>query len=526
MQRWESIQKVNTLAVKYYGVMMVNVQGLELLIVNLKTLKPLEHVKKDINLGDDVYQDQPVKYESVNRVSEALTGFVQILNDYGVENYKLFGSSALHQAINSDFIADQLFLHTGLNIEWLSSSEETYYRNQNISIELRNQKNDDNRTVFLVGITSGNTAITEFKNGKFVDSTSFALGPIKIAEDLQSLRQTAPSSIGLLNDYIDSKLNDFYIGNPASVVSSQKPSKIILLGSLPLQRLVENYEHTKVGETITANDFTELVDDLVDTSDQYLIERLQVDPNYIPMVLPELLLTRRILRVTNAVEIGFSSSGVVDGLVNQEALERGYSKLDFTPEIIRLALNLSEHYDVEPVHRDLVTKFALHLFDQLRPLHKLGRRERTLLQVASILHDSGNYIGIHEHYLHSEYIILHSEIIGLSRDDIRVIAAIARYHSSTTPNEDLIHFQHISAESRRLIAKLAAILRLADALDDDRQQKIKKISVSIKESKVVITVFSNANLAYEHWIFNTKSHFFTEAYGYKAVLKQRGIKAK
>ncbi|MCT2898323.1 HD domain-containing protein [Lentilactobacillus buchneri] len=514
------------MAVKYYGVMMVNVQGSELLIVNLKNLKPLEHVKKDINLGDDVYQDQPVKYESVNRVSEALTGFIQILNDYGVTNYKLFGSNALHQALNSDFIADQLFLHTGMNIEWLSTSEETYFRNQNISVELTKDKQNDKRTTFLVGITSGNTAITEFKEGKFVDSTSFALGPIKIAEDLQSLRQTAPNSIGLLNDYIDSKLNDFYIGNPASVVSSKVPTKIILLGSLPLQRLVENYEHTKASDTITASDFTGLVDDLVDASDQFLIERLQVDPDYIPLVLPELLLTRRILRLTNASEIGFSDSGVVDGLVNQEALEQGYSKRDFTPEIIRLALNLSKHYDVELVHRDLVTKFALHLFDQLKPLHQLGRRERILLQVASILHDVGNYVGIHEHYLHSEYIILHSEIIGLSRDDIRVIAAIARYHSSTTPNEDLIHFQHISAESRRLIAKLAAILRLADALDDDRQQKIKKISVSIKESKVVITTFSNANLAYENWIFNTKSQFFTEAYGYKAVLKQRGVKAK
>lgn len=514
------------MAAKYYGVIMVNVQGLELLIVNLKNLKPLEHVKKDINLGDDVYQDQPVKYESVSKVSEALTGFVQILNDYGVENYKLFGSSALHLAINSDFIADQLFLHTGLNIEWLSSSEETFYRNQNITTELRDKGADKEQTVFLVGITSGNTAITEFNDGKFIGSTSFALGPIKIAEDLQSLRQTAPNSIGLLNDYIDSKLNDFYIGNPASMVSSKVPSKIILLGSLPMQRLVENYNHAQVGDTISSDQFIDLVDDLVDASDQYLIEKLQVDPDYIPLVLPELLLTRRILRLANAVEIGFSNSGVVDGLVNQEALERGYSKRDFTPEIVRLAMNLSEHYDVEPVHRDLVTKFCLHLFDQLKPLHKLGRHERLLLQVASILHDAGNYIGIHEHYLHSEYIILHSEIIGLSRDDIRVIAAIARYHSSTTPNEDLIHFQHISAESRRLIAKLAAILRLADALDDDRQQKIKKISVSIKETKVVITVFSNDNLAYENWIFNTKSHFFTEAYGYKAVLKQRGIKAK
>lgn len=39
---------------KYFGVMTVNVTGVELLIVNLKTHKSLEKVVKEINLGDDV----------------------------------------------------------------------------------------------------------------------------------------------------------------------------------------------------------------------------------------------------------------------------------------------------------------------------------------------------------------------------------------------------------------------------------------------------------------------------------------
>nr|WP_243685956.1 HD domain-containing protein [Lentilactobacillus rapi] len=277
---------------------------------------------------------------------------------------------------------------------------------------------------------------------------------------------------------------------------------------------------------MTVDEFNELIDKLVDSSDQYVVEELHVDEEYVPLILPELLLIRRVIRLTNATEIGFSNSSVVDGLVNSEAVREGYSKLDFVPQTIIMANNLAIHYGVEPVHQQLVTKFALHLFDQLKPLHKLGNRERVLLQVASILHDVGNYIGIHEHYLHSEYIIQHSDIIGLSDIERRTIAAIARYHSSTTPSEDLSHFQHISAENRRLISKLAAILRLADALDDDRQQKIKKISVSVRAPKVIITVYSNSNLAYENWIFNSKSQFFTEAYGFKAILKQRSVKTK
>ena len=511
---------------KYYGAIIVNVSGLELLIVNLKNLKTLERVKKDINLGDDVYQNKPVSFESVDRVSEALTGFVQILNDYGVTNYTLWGSQALSEAINADFIADQLFLHTGLTIRWLSTSQETYYRNQKAYVDFSKEKDSKANAIFLVGITSGNTVITEFDDRKFVSSTDFALGPIKIAEDLQSLRQTAPNSIGVLNDYIDSKLNDFYIGNPSSVIHEPEPSKIILLGTLPMKRMIDRYRGDQEQGGLTAKAFNNMVDDLVDSSDQYLIEQLKVDESYVPLVLPELLLVRRVIRLTNATEISFSDSGVVDGLVNNEAVIKGYSKQNFTSQTITMANNLATHYGVEQDHEDLVTKFTLHLFDQLKPLHKLGNRERVLLEVASILHDVGNYIGIHEHYLHSEYIIQHSEIIGLSDSERRTIAAVARYHSSTTPSEDLSHFQHLTADNRRLISKLAAILRLADALDDDRQQKIKKISVSVKAPKVIITVFSNANLAYENWIFNSKSQFFTEAYGFKAVLKQRSVKTK
>src|SRR5699024_8321441 len=94
---------------KYFGVMTVNVTGVELLIVNLKTHKSLEKVVKEINLGDDVYHQQPVRFESVSKIVEALTGFIQILHNDGVEYYKLCGSQALSQSLNAYFMADQFF---------------------------------------------------------------------------------------------------------------------------------------------------------------------------------------------------------------------------------------------------------------------------------------------------------------------------------------------------------------------------------------------------------------------------------
>ena len=69
--------------------------------------------------------------------------------------------------------------------------------------------------------------------------------------------------------------------------------------------------------------------------------------------------------------------------------------------------------------------------------------------------------------------------------------------------------------------KLVAILRLADALDDSHQQKIGKLTVSLKNDKLTITAYSPQDLSLEKWAFNRKSRLFNELYGIKPSLKQR-----
>ena len=53
-----------------------------------------------------------------------------------------------------------------------------------------------------------------------------------------------------------------------------------------------------------------------------------------------------------------------------------------------------------------------------------------------------------------------------------MIASIARYHSAETPDNALRSTQEFSPRHRMRIAKMAALLRLADALDDSRLQKL------------------------------------------------------
>ena len=75
-----------------------------------------------------------------------------------------------------------------------------------------------------------------------------------------------------------------------------------------------------------------------------------------------------------------------------------------------------------------------------------------------------------------------------------------------------------------IVAKLASMLRLADALDDSRRQKIDKISLSLKQGELIVTVASNQNLALERWSFEQKASLFQEVFGVKPVFKQRRVK--
>ena len=62
-------------------------------------------------------------------------------------------------------------------------------------------------------------------------------------------------------------------------------------------------------------------------------------------------------------------------------------------------------------------------------------RERLLLEVAALLHDIGNYVNLRAHHKHSQYILSVSDIFGLSRDDMEIVANVARYHRRATPQK-------------------------------------------------------------------------------------------
>ncbi len=156
---------------------------------------------------------------------------------------------------------------------------------------------------------------------------------------------------------------------------------------------------------------------------------------------------------------------------------------------------ICQAYDCDPGHNKQVTSLALNIFDALMPLHRYGENERRLLEIASRLHDIGwSRTVLKKHHKISGKMIMESEIPGLEYPDQMACALVARYHTKALPDA-LKHqkFASLNIKRRRLVEWLAAILRVADALDSSHNGVIKRIKLVIRKKKIEVYLETNSD---------------------------------
>ena len=68
---------------------------------------------------------------------------------------------------------------------------------------------------------------------------------------------------------------------------------------------------------------------------------------------------------------------------------------------------------------------------------------------------------------------------------------------------------------------LAAILRVADALDRAHQQKVRSLEAQVEDDRLVVTVAGTADLTIEQLGLQKKADLFREVFGLRVVVRER-----
>ena len=144
----------------------------------------------------------------------------------------------------------------------------------------------------------------------------------------------------------------------------------------------------------------------------------------------------------------------------------------------------------------------------------LGRdSQRLLLELAAILHSCGSFVNVRQHNQCTFDLIKGMDIFGLSSSEVLEVAFVAGSISNNLAVEENPDFSLLPNEEKLVISKLAAMFRMANALDKSHRAKLRDLKVSMEEDRVIFKAEASGNTLLERWSFRESAAFFTDVFG-------------
>lgn len=467
----------------------------------------VNHVRHKLSLGREIFANGHISYRSMSEICRILGDFKKIMREYRVTAYHAYGTDALRESSNQLVILDQIKLQANVKIRILGNSEERFLYYKAISMREKNFDKMIEEGALIVDMGAGSVQLSLFQEGSLSFTQNLKLGASRISELLHTLEPEQFSYHELISEYVNKDLAAFC----SMYLPGKKIHHIIAVGAkIPeITYRLKELDHRFDG-TITRKDFARLkVSGLFGNEQPELI-------------IPTILLIQRIAALTKCDDIYMSATDLCDSMVAEfaEKKENLGANHDFTQDILATAQNISLRYGADMNHVNNVSYFAAEIFDSIRKLHGLGKRERLLLQIGVILHSCGAYINMCQTRENSYKIIMSTEIIGISHRERVIVANIVRYNDEYFPTYDEME-NEISQEDYITVIKLCALLRLANVLDKSNTQKIKHVGVALQENSLLITAYTMADITLEIGLFHQKARMFEEVFGIRPVLKKR-----
>jgi len=187
----------------------------------------------------------------------------------------------------------------------------------------------------------------------------------------------------------------------------------------------------------------------------------------------------------------------------------------------RQILDLARRAPTMLPHAEQVARLALRLFDLTAPVHNLGERERDWLEAAALLHDVGYSIHFQRHHKHSQYLISTAGLDGFDRREIEIVAHVARYHRGARPRSSHPSFAALRAWQQETVRRLAALLRVANALDRTHAARVLELHASlVGKRKIVVEVLSPYDVGLELTAARHRADLFERVFGRSLRFRQ------
>ncbi len=481
-------------------------------------IEVLEQARRPVRLGHDVFTAGRLSERSMSAAITILRDYRRILDTYEVEAIRAVATSAVREALNTDTFLDRVARTAGLDVEVIEATEQSRLVVAAVRRAVGTALGLKRRSALIAEVGGGNTVLTILRKGEITASQSCNIGSIRIQDMLATDREPPARAAEMYRQQI-----------AGTVAMAQKSLRLKTVGIFLAVGGDARFAAQQVGEPILAADLhavrpeplARLIEECASQTPEELAKAYGLPFADAETLVPALLVYQALLRATRADRLTVSQVSMRDGmLLDLLRYVTGEQDAALTEGVIRSAMTVGAKYRYDARHAAHVASLALRFFDELQKEHGLKPQHRLLLQVAALLHEVGQFVSSRAHHKHSYYLIANTEVFGLRREEILVAAHVARYHRRSMPKSTHLEYMALPREQRLVINKLAALLRLADALDRGHYQQVRDFQLERQGSDLVLYVKGAADLTLERRAAVEKGDLFQDVFGMKVRLEE------
>jgi exopolyphosphatase/guanosine-5'-triphosphate,3'-diphosphate pyrophosphatase len=481
-------------------------------------VQTLESLSQGVRLGKDTFTRSEISRATIEETVRVLKSYRQKLEEYGItrpDQVRVVATSAVREAVNRLALIDRIYMSTGLTIEPIEEAEVHRITFRSIQPLLLNEPTLAESQTVICEVGGGNTELLLVDRGNVAYSHSYRLGSLRLRQAMESFRAPQDKVQGIMQSEIERSLEDV----PDLIPPGDR--RLIGLGGdlrFAVRQFVSNWDPQTLAP-LKISDLEKLTDKVAPMTDDAIVRRFHLPFPDAETLAPALMTYLHLARTLGVDKIFVSSANLRDGLLREMAEGWTWTE-DFRRQIFRSAIELGRKYNFDEEHGIHVAHLGRQLFQALKDEHKLDSRYELILSLAAMLHEIGRYVSNTSMHKHSMYLITNSDLFGLGSQDMLLVGLVARYHRRALPKSTHPGFNTLDRDRRVAVLKLAAILRLAIALNASRSQRIHELQCTRNKQRLIFTVPDVEDLSVEQLALKQSSGMFEDVFGLKVQLRR------
>ena len=476
------------------------------------TYRVLDEDREMTRLGRGLYRDGRLGDAPMQQSLQALGRMKAIADGFGVAELRAIATAAVREAANGrDFVSEAWRRHR-VRLEVVPAEEEARLAFRSVT---RHYDLADQLTA-IVDIGGGSTEVILAAGGLVEQVVSLPLGAVRLAERYCKSDPLKEKHWKALRRAIDQTIEDG-IGKPPFAAD-------VMIGSGgTFTNLAEMAQAERDGKVTGARDYqlscAEVTRLLARLRETPLDARRQIpglNPQRADIIVAGVAVIARLTRWLGSQRVLVNDRGVRDGvllsMIDDLTGVAPPSRAQ-PPDRLELARRFARKCRSNERHCEQVARLAVEIFEALRDAYALPPAGADILRAAALLHDIGYLINHERHHKHAYHLIMHGDLRGFSAREIELIANVARYHRRAFPKKSHTNFARLDRGERRLVRRLAGILRVADGLDRTHGQAITRVRCRMGDGWVRVHAVAARDPAIELEDAKRKAALFERAFG-------------